>query len=206
MNASQFSPTGHVSVFFDVDAMNLRVDGSFLDQKATGSASMIINGKQKNLTINVDQAVGILNVKGCRTIDAPMFFPSAETLRDLVKQKMSTQKPEGMDGDLRKFSMEIPAIFGLLPGDVTGEFDDDNLLHKVTMSVNGTFNYTTWKVTGSFNADQATGGAAPTSFEVPSQWAPCKPLEKDEGESLVLLAAAFFRDQPHAAPKTTVVV
>jgi len=203
LNQSLFKPEGQVSVSFDADAMNLRLDLSVTDNHTSGKASAIVDGAG-NLTLHVDQAVGILKFKGCRTVGLPIPL---QTLKDEVKRIMKQQKPEGMDGDLRKFSMKIPAALGLLSGEVSGELDDDNVLHKASASLSGKERGTAVTVSGTFSADKAQGGSpSPDSFRVPEQWSPCTPLGRAEGEALAPLAAELLREAPQETPRATVVV
>jgi len=196
---------GKVTTFFDVDGMNLRFDISdTVNGGMTVEASAILNGTGE-LTLNVGKAIAPF--AGCKTMNlSKKLNISLQDLKEAIKLKMKQQKPEGMDGDLRKFSMKIPEEQGM-SGNVSGEFDDDNVLHKASMSVKGTAKGISAAMDMTFDFDQAKGGSPdPSSFKVPAEWLPCKPAGSAEGEALAPVLAALLRELPREAPRAAVVV
>mmetsp|Transcript_366 Transcript_366/g.833 ORF Transcript_366/g.833 Transcript_366/m.833 type:complete len:261 (+) Transcript_366:73-855(+) len=208
MDTQKFHPVGDVSVFLDADEVNLRVDISVTDNSTPGTASMILNATQKLATLYAKNEIGVLKFRGCRTVDLSRVPLSAQDLRAIIKAKMQKQKPDGMDGALRKFSMMVPPMLGW-SAQLAGEFDDANVLNKASASISGSTDNKTDTISGTFSADKAAGGSPDmASFQVPKEWAPCTPIALEENDMplQVLLKTVFLGDKAQQAPQTAVVV
>eukprot|EP00421_Protoceratium_reticulatum_P025918 CAMPEP_0168483000 /NCGR_PEP_ID=MMETSP0228-20121227/65338_1 /TAXON_ID=133427 /ORGANISM="Protoceratium reticulatum, Strain CCCM 535 (=CCMP 1889)" /LENGTH=270 /DNA_ID=CAMNT_0008499459 /DNA_START=59 /DNA_END=871 /DNA_ORIENTATION=- len=216
-NGTTFALTGKVLMYFDVDTMDARADQDVQVQVKgktfPGIANLLFNATEKRATAFVDASVGIIPIRKCVYKDLK-DLPDVQDLRAVIKARVEGHKPSGMDGDYRRFRVEVPPLEGL-SGYVAMDLDNDNGLRKADGSIDVKMPTDSGKGDASFVGTKATVGKPDASnFKVPAAWGACTEGPKEELEAsplgaqrllVSLLAAAGAGEQP-AQPEAVVVV
>lgn len=201
--------TAQVTAHFDADLLNVRIDGQATSQGLNITKpqifSLIVHAGKKTATLHLQTTIP-LPFPTCvyKTVDA---VPPVEIMRSLLKDKIENQKPNGMDGDYRQWTFDLPEIQGA-SGHAYVDVDDDNGLRKGYESVKLDTNASHAGATTTFTASDVKLGKPDGSlFEPPKEWGTCVEVPNMTAPAFkrlpqhLQLAAALFKHAPVAAPK-----
>lgn len=165
-----FDFSGQWTVYFDADALNVRVDGKVTSKflkVSDQSFNVIVHTGEKKITTHskyLKQPCHSLIVEGA---------PPMDIVKSLLKDKIE-RKPDGMDGDYRKWNIDVPDIRDVTDGHLSMDLDHENGLRKVSEVATYDAKYFTFKIESAFTASDVKIGKPDAGlFDVPKKWGKC---------------------------------
>jgi len=164
----------HFTLHFDADTLNMRIDGTvtttIMDLPVAENLSLILDAGNKRATLHLQTKLP-LPIPSCIYTESAEV-PPVELMKKMLKEKMQNRKPDGMDGEYRRWAFDHSETG--VATKVWVDLDDNNGLRKAYESVKVDQNKTQLESELTFTASNVTIGKPDASlFVQPKEWEPC---------------------------------